>query len=216
MDEGAGAGILDESLFGRLTHLFSNVLLVVWEVGPLNCKRNKQNWYEFNWSCLAHVKSPSQVGSKQYQIGTKCVILTLSHNTIDIALVRTDGWRVWLVAWGHVVTILSMGTRVRENGRCQRRSVAVNKDLWRRSGRSCYEWQADLSGRCWVRLDCNGGFKGWCTTLNQWPFCVIMSAPPWFVWWFTQRAFGDGKLSKLFIFCAWNIRYLQLDICYER
>ena len=95
---------------------------------------------------------------------------SFSHNTIDIALVLTDGGRVWLVAGGHVVTILSMGTRVRENGRCQRRSVAVNEDSWQRSGRSCYDWHADLLGRCWVRLDCNGGFKGWSTTLNPWPF----------------------------------------------
>ena len=100
----------------------------------------------------------------------------VSDNTIDIALVRTDGGRVWLVAGGHVVTILSMGTRIRENGRCQRRSVAVNEDSWQQSGRSCYDWHADLLGRCWVRLDCNGGFKGWSTTLNPWPFCV-MSAP---------------------------------------
>ena len=75
--------------------------------------------------------------------------------------------------------------------------MAVNKDSWRRSGRSCYQWQADLLGRCWVRLHCNGGFKGWCTTLNPWPFCV-MSAPSWFVRWFTRRAFGGVKLSKLF------------------
>ncbi len=32
----------------------------------------------------------------------------VSDNTIDIALVRTDGGRVWVVAGGHVVTILSM------------------------------------------------------------------------------------------------------------
>ena len=98
---------------------------------------------------------------------------------IVIALVLTDGGRVWVVPGGHVVTILSIGTRIQENGQCQRRSVAVNKDLWRRSGRSCYDWQAK-SGRCWVRLNCNGSFKGWCTTLNRWPFCV-MSAPSWFV-----------------------------------
>jgi hypothetical protein len=43
------------------------------------------------------VKSPSQVGSKQHQIGKKCVILTLSHNTIGIALVDSDGGHVSLV-----------------------------------------------------------------------------------------------------------------------
>ena len=159
------AGILDESLFGRLTHLFSNILLVVWEVGSLNCIRKQQNWGEFNVRCMVDVKIPSRIGANRRVLALKRDILTLSHNTIDIALVRTDGGRVWVVAGGHVVTILSMGTRIRENGRCQRRSVAVNKDSWRRSGRSCYEWQADLLGRCWVRLHCNGGFKGWCTTL---------------------------------------------------
>ncbi len=174
---------------------------------PLNCKRKQQNWGEFNVRCMVDVKIPSRIGANRRVLALKRDILTLSHNTIDIALVRTDGGRVWVVAGGHVVTILSMGTRIRENGRCQRRSVAVNKDSWRRSGRSCYEWQADLSGRCWVRLDCNGGFKGWCTTLKRWPFCV-MSAPPWFVRWFTRRAFGGGKLSKLFFFCAWNIKYI--------
>ena len=109
----------------------------------------------------------------------------------------SDSGRVWVVAGGHVVTILSMGTRIQEHGQCQQRSVKVNKDSWRRSGRSCYDWQADLSGRCWVRLDCNGGFKGWCTTLNRWPFCV-MSALPWFVWWIMWVTFCGGKLSKFF------------------
>ena len=159
------AGILAEPSLRRLTCHFNNNLLVFCNLRPSNFKR-KQNWYEFNIRCMVDVKSPSQVGSKQHQIGTQCVILTLSHNTIGITPVDSDGGRVWVVTVGHVVTILSMGTRIRENGRCQRRSVAVKKDSWRRSGRSCYEWQADLSGRCWVRLDCNGGFKGWSTTLN--------------------------------------------------
>ena len=37
----------------------------------------------------------------------------------------------------------------------------------------------DLLSRCWVRLDCNNGFKGWCTTLDPSPF-VVVSALPWF------------------------------------
>ena len=164
---------------------------------------------------MVDVKIPSRIGANRRVLALKRDILTLSHNTIDIALVRTDGGRVWLVAGGHVVTILSMGTRVRENGRCQRRSVAVNEDSWQRSGRSCYDWHADLLGRCWVRLDCNGGFKGWCTTLKRWPFRV-MSAPTWFVRWFTQRAFGGGKLSKLFLSYVIFIRYLYMNNYSER
>ena len=81
---------------------------------------------------------------------------------------------------------------------CLSRWPVVKDESWQRSGRSCYDWLADLLGRCWVRLHCNGGFKGWCTTLNPWPFCV-MSAASWFVRWFTRRAFGGVKLSKLFL-----------------
>ena len=181
------AGLLVESTFQRLTRHFNNNHLIFCIVMPLNRKRKQQNWGEFNVRCMVDVKIPSRIGANRRVLALKRDILTLSHNTIDIALVRTDGGRVWVVAGGHVVTILSMGTRIRENGRCQRRSVAVNKDSWRRSGRSCYELQADLSGRCSVRLDCNGGFKGWCTTLNRWPFCV-MSASSWVIyvkgfWW---------------------------------
>ena len=59
------------------------------------------------------VKIPSRIGANRRVLALKRDILTLSHNTIDIALVRTDGGRVWVVAGGHVVTILSMGTRHR-------------------------------------------------------------------------------------------------------
>jgi hypothetical protein len=48
------------------------------------------------------VKSPSQVGSKQHQIGIKFVILTISHNTIGIALVDIDGGCVSSAAKGQV------------------------------------------------------------------------------------------------------------------
>jgi len=149
------AGLLVESTFQRLTRDFNNNLIFC-IVMPLNRKRKQQNWGEFNVRCMVDVKIPSRIGANRRVLALKRDILTLSHNTIDIALVRTDGGRVWVVAGGHVVTILSIGTRIRENGRCQRRSVAVNKDSWRRSGRSCYDWHADLSGRCWVRLDRNG------------------------------------------------------------
>ena len=84
------------------------------------------------------------------------------------------------------------------NVRCPSRWPVVKDESWWRSDKSCYDWHADLSGRCWVRLDRNGGFKGWWTTLNRWLFCV-MSAPSCFVRWFTWRAFGGGKLSKLFL-----------------
>jgi hypothetical protein len=73
-----------------------------------NCKRNKQDWHECNVRCMVDVKIPSRIGANRRVLALKRDILTLSHNTIDIALVRTDGGRVWVVAGGHVVTILSM------------------------------------------------------------------------------------------------------------
>jgi hypothetical protein len=67
------AGLMVESSFQRLTRHFNNNHLVLREFRLSICKRKQQKWHEFGWSCLAHVKSPSQVGSKQHQIGIKCV-----------------------------------------------------------------------------------------------------------------------------------------------
>ncbi len=100
------AGILAEPSLRRLTCHFNNNLLVFCKVRPSNCKRNKQNWHECNVRCMVDVKIPSRIGANRRVLALKRDILTLSHNTIDIALVRTDGGRVWVVAGGHVVTIL--------------------------------------------------------------------------------------------------------------
>jgi hypothetical protein len=89
-----------ESSFQRLTCHFNNNHLVLCEFRLSVCKRKEQNWHEFDWSCLAQVKSPSQVGSKQHQIGIKCVVLVLLHNTIGIALVDSDGGHVLLATKG--------------------------------------------------------------------------------------------------------------------
>ena len=112
------AGLMVKSSFQRLTRHFNNNHLIFCIVMPLNRKRKQQNLGEFNVRCMVDVKIPSRIGANRRVLALKRDILTLSHNTIDIALVRTDGGRVWLVAGGHVVTILSMGTRIRENGRC--------------------------------------------------------------------------------------------------
>jgi hypothetical protein len=53
---------------------------------------------------MVDVKRPSQVSANQRVIAMKWVILTLSYNTIVIALVCTDVGRVSLAAKGHIVT----------------------------------------------------------------------------------------------------------------
>ena len=49
---------------------------------------------EFNVRFMVDVKNPSQVGANRRVIAMTLVILTLSHNTIVIALVCTDVGRV--------------------------------------------------------------------------------------------------------------------------
>ena len=65
------AVILAEPSLWRLACLSSNNLLVFCKVRPWNCKRNKQNWHEFNISGMVDVKSPSQVGANRRVITMK-------------------------------------------------------------------------------------------------------------------------------------------------
>ena len=84
--------ILDEPSLRKLSHLLTANPLIFCINRPSNCKRNRQNWYDFNSRCMPYTWKPI---TSWFKTASNWHKMRYSHPFTQYQRHRTGGWWWW-------------------------------------------------------------------------------------------------------------------------